>query len=129
MRRRKHVSRPISKLELRFKRVLEPLGFKSNIEIGEYRVDWVNTSSKYIVEVHGGYWHMDPRRFHSSDVNPTTKRTAADQWSLDAIRKDRLEARGYRVVVVWEREIGRKRAKAKLQELLLKKLLSEPAVS
>ncbi len=56
-----------------------------------------------IVEVHGDYWHAHPDKFSAKDV---MKRglLAEEIWATDAKRKQDLEAMGYTVTVIWEKD-------------------------
>lgn len=83
---------------------LGALGFLSEQAVGIYRCDEVHREKKLIVEINGDYVHANPRKYKHSDwvVLEWDKYRARHKWKLDADRIRYLEARGYKVLVVWE---------------------------
>ena len=57
-----------------------------------------------IIEFNGTYWHADPRRYKSGDVQHRHKEQILvdDIWNCDKNKQDRLRCLGYDVYVVWE---------------------------
>lgn len=88
-------------------KTLEPLltEYKSNIKIGKYKPDYVNETTKHIIEVYGDYWHCNPRLFAEDFYHPQLKKTAKEKWRLDSKRQEYLESLGYNITIVWESEL------------------------
>lgn len=80
-------------------------GYKNNIQISYYTVDFINEESKHIIEVHGDYWHCNPKTYSENFVNKTGI-TAKEKWNKDEQRKHYLESLGYTVTVVWESDLN-----------------------
>jgi G:T-mismatch repair DNA endonuclease (very short patch repair protein) len=57
---------------------------------------------KMLVEVHGTYWHADPRRYDTKNLTPDQRRNLVH----DIDKKHFAAARGYRLKVVWEAELN-----------------------
>lgn len=90
-------------------KLLEPIlvNYKSNLKIGKYKPDFVNETSKHIVEVYGDYWHCNPSIFNEDFYHPQLKKTAKEKWDNDEQRKQYLESLGYTVTVVWESDLDK----------------------
>ncbi len=83
---------------------LDALGFEPEQRVGPFRCDDVHHAKRIVVEVHGDYVHANPAKHKASDVIRLERATytAREKWADDASRTARLEALGYRVLVVWE---------------------------
>jgi hypothetical protein len=53
-----------------------------------------------IIEVHGRYWHADPRLYNPNDV--VIGRLASEIWEKDRLKIESAKSQGYDVVVIWE---------------------------
>lgn len=60
-----------------------------------------------LIEVHGDYWHCNPKFYSKNDVFhfPKYKITAEGQWEKDNFKNERARELGYELLVVWEDEI------------------------
>jgi G:T-mismatch repair DNA endonuclease (very short patch repair protein)/predicted nucleic acid-binding Zn ribbon protein len=94
---------PRSKKEKLLENVL--VGYQSNKRVGRYKPDYVNETTKHIVEVYGDYWHCNPTVFKEDFYHPQLKKTAREKWQLDSDRQTYLESLGYNVTVVWESKL------------------------
>lgn len=96
----------ISKLHQRWRDALglDALGFVPEQYVAGYRCDDVNRERRIIVEVNGDYVHANPAKYAATDkiVMEFARYTAAEKWSEDEKRTERLRAAGWRVLVVWE---------------------------
>jgi len=81
-------------------------GYTINSRIGRYKPDYVNESTKHIIEVYGDYWHCNPKLFDKGFYHRQLKKTAEEKWSLDLKRQQYLESLGYKVTVVWESDLN-----------------------
>lgn len=102
----------VSKIEIRIKDYLESIGYKHSsvhqTRISRYLPDFINEETKTIVEVFGDYWHCNPNHsiFGKEDYyNYSTKKFAIEHWKSDDDRKKFLESQGYKVIVIWEKDI------------------------
>lgn len=59
-----------------------------------------------IIEFQGDYFHCNPSIYKSSFYNITLKMTAEEKWNRDFIKKQRLEASGYLLLYVWEKDFN-----------------------
>lgn len=80
--------------------------YKVNKRIGKYKPDYLNEDTKHIIEVHGDYWHCNPKLVAEDFYHPQLKMTAKDKWQKDLDRKQYLESLGYTVTVVWGIDLG-----------------------
>lgn len=71
------------------------------------RPDILIENSKLIIEVYGDKWHGNPKLYKSTDIIKVWggNLTARKIHRFDIIRKRHLESFGYKVLVVWERDI------------------------
>jgi G:T-mismatch repair DNA endonuclease (very short patch repair protein) len=60
-----------------------------------------------VIEFYGDYWHANPQKFKPEDVVGKGKWPAKSVWQKDAERIAKIEAAGYKVKVVWERDYRR----------------------
>lgn len=85
---------------------LDSLGFVSEQRIGRFIVDELHEEAKIVIEINGDYVHANPEQYDADDVinlrGRNNQYTAEEKWNSDRIRKEKLEDRGYKVVVIWE---------------------------
>ncbi len=91
-----------SKFEKQFLNELKTKGYESNQQISKYTVDYVNKSTKHIIEINGDYWHCNPKLYKADYYNSSIGMTSYEKWKYDAERKTYLENLGYTVTVIWE---------------------------
>ena len=108
--------------EVVVRRALHASGFRFRLHCKELpgKPDIVLPRHKTVVLVHGCFWH----RHHDCKI-ATNPKSNSDFWrkkfdrnvARDAHCREQLEARGWRVIVVWECELGsiRKTAEAMLR--------------
>jgi len=97
-------ARAYNNLEARFARLceLEGIEYDWQFRLGRFVYDF-RLPGRVLVEVHGGWYHADPRRYLPDALTPAQQRTIVHD-----LRK-RLHAaeRGWRLKVVWERDLAR----------------------
>ena len=70
-----------------------------------YPVDFFDTVSNKIIEFNGDYWHANPEMFEADDVLSLSRNQIAKNIrEKDNIKIQNLEKKGYKVLVIWERE-------------------------
>lgn len=82
-------------------------GYENNVQISYYNVDFINKETRHIIEVHGDYWHCNPRIYPDDYFHPYFKMTAKERRRIDEDRIQHLESLGYSVTVVWESDMGK----------------------
>lgn len=95
-----------SKTEKQLLRELSPLGYKQNQRVGKYTVDFLNETTRKVIEIYGDYWHCNPIKYKSDYYNHKLGMTAQEKWEYDEKRIKYLESLGYYVKVIWESEIN-----------------------
>lgn len=113
-----------SKLEKLVAINLINVGFIQNQRISKYVVDFVNNSTKEILEVNGDYWHCNPELFDRHFFNFSIDMTSDEKWDCDFNRYKSLEKLGYDVAIVWENDIKKYGIKI-ISDRELLKLLQE----
>lgn len=92
--------------------------FETNKFIEKYNFDIV-FEDKIIIEVNGDMWHANPLYYLADDLI-MNKRKASDIWLKDKIKKEAVEALGYKVIYVWEHET--KTTEELLPRLIIKRI-------
>lgn len=84
--------------------LIEKMGFKSHIQIGQITVDECNEELKIVIEYNGDMWHCNPRTWKANQYNSAIRMTAGEKWRKDIARHHILKRSGYKTIVVWESE-------------------------
>jgi len=92
-------------IEAKLAKLLDEAGveYRWQFPLGRYVYDFL-LPDKTLVEVHGTYWHADPREYEGRALTPEQRRNRLH----DLDKKLYAAARGYRLKVVWEKELGRR---------------------
>jgi G:T-mismatch repair DNA endonuclease (very short patch repair protein) len=94
--------RAYNRLEAKLAAMLDAAGvdYRWQFPLGPYVYDFL-LPNRTLVEVHGTYWHADPRRYDVKTLTPDQRRNL-----LHDIDKRLFAAgRGYRLKVVWEADV------------------------
>lgn len=67
--------------------------------------DFVDLASRKIIEVHGDYWHANPRIYDSNFFNTQMGKTFAEIHEYDAIKLRCAAKYNFEVLVIWEYDI------------------------
>ena len=94
-----------NQIEARFARLLDAadVEYRWQFPLGRYVYDFL-LPGKLLVEVHGTYWHADPRRYDIKTLTPTQRRNLLH----DLDKKLFAASRGYRLKVVWEADLSKR---------------------
>lgn len=70
--------------------------------------DAIILDTKILIEINGDYWHANPQHYKSGDLIylPGRKCIVDEVWLEDLEKKMLAEEHGYRVITIWESEIG-----------------------
>lgn len=69
-----------------------------------YKYDLTNIKTKRIIEFNGDFWHMNPIKYASDDINSIYGIKAKDKWNLDRLKIETAKSYGYEVLVIWEND-------------------------
>ncbi len=93
-----------NKLEMKFASILKQSGleYKMQYRLSKYSYDFYVPSLNTIIEIHGTYWHADPRFYPDrSNLNDTQKRNILN----DDLKSKCALDNGYDLLVFWEHDI------------------------
>lgn len=90
------------------------LEFEAQAKIGRYQVDVLIPSQALVVECFGDFWHCNPAVYPDGPANDVHRR----QPERDQRRIAYLQAKGYRVLILWERDIAQVGARQLLERAL-----------
>ncbi len=105
--------RAYNRLEARLAKLLDAAGvdYRWQFPLGPYVYDFL-LPNRTLVEVHGTYWHADPRRYDAKALTPDQRRNLL----RDTDKRFFAAGRGYRLKVVWESDL--RGGKLKLEDPL-----------
>lgn len=92
----------ISKYELKW---LDSIGVGEDyrqFKIGRYRVDGFDPKTNTIYEFYGDYWHGNPKKYKSDDINKNNKIKFGDLYTKTIKRENLLKDNGYNIISIWE---------------------------
>jgi DNA mismatch endonuclease, patch repair protein len=111
------------KPELIVRSLVHRMGYRYRLHLQDLpgKPDLVFAGQRKIIEVRGCFWHQ-----HSGCPDGHVPRSHINYWrpklnrnkERDRANSKRLRARGWRVLVIWECEIGDKQLSAKLHKFL-----------
>jgi G:T-mismatch repair DNA endonuclease (very short patch repair protein) len=77
--------------------------YRWQFPLGPYVYDFL-LPDRLLVEVHGTYWHADPRVYEGRTLTSNQRRNRLH----DIDKKLFAAARGYRLKIVWETDLARR---------------------
>ncbi len=94
--------RAYNRVEAKLAKMFEAAGvdYRWQFPLGPYVYDFL-LPDRRLVEVHGTYWHADPRSYEGKTLTPDQHRNRLH----DMDKKLFAAGRGYRLKVVWEADI------------------------
>ncbi|CAH6419611.1 Hypothetical protein HVR_LOCUS680 [uncultured virus] len=79
---------------------LSPQGEYSIPTVG--KVDGYFPQTNTVYEFHGDFWHGNPKRFSSNDINPVSGKTYGELYQRTLNRDQRIRDLGYNLIIKWE---------------------------
>ncbi len=79
------------------------------------------------IEFQGTYWHMDPRKYNSTDINKVTKLSASQTWERDNYKYNLCHWHGILLIIIWQLDWDLNKNKIKEQILNRLQLSKEEA--
>lgn len=102
----KCASNSISKLEHKWLDSLNvPIEYRQlvvHINGKKIRPDAYNCSTNTIYEFNGDFWHGNPAKYNSEDVNPKNKKTFGELYRETEQRRQLILENGFKLVETWE---------------------------
>lgn len=94
-----------NQLEARLAKLFEEAGvdYRWQFPLGPYVYDFL-LPDRLLVEVHGTYWHADPRFYEGKVLTPDQRRNQLH----DLDKRLFAAGRGFRLKVVWETDLARR---------------------
>lgn len=71
-------------------------------KIGRYIVDGYDPITNTIYEFNGDFWHGNPNRYNSNDLNKVLKLKFGKLYQKTIIKENNLRKLGYNVISIWE---------------------------
>jgi G:T-mismatch repair DNA endonuclease (very short patch repair protein) len=93
----------LNKLETRVARMFDAAGlsYQQQYALGRFVFDFYLPATHTLVEVHGTFWHADPRKYEPDALSPIQQRNVAN----DAKKAAHAMACGYALTVLWEADM------------------------
>jgi G:T-mismatch repair DNA endonuclease (very short patch repair protein) len=97
-------SRAYNQLEARLAKMLDTaeVAYRWQFPLGQFVYDFL-LPNRLLVEVHGTYWHADPRSYEGRMLTPDQRRNRLH----DLDKRLFAAGQGYRLKVVWEADLTR----------------------
>lgn len=67
-----------------------------------YYVDAYNSSTNTIYEFYGDYWHGNPKKYKTENINEMSKKTFGDLYAKTIAREVLMKQSGYNLITIWE---------------------------
>lgn len=102
-----------TKPEMLVRRLLHAMGYRYRLQVKDLpgRPDIVMRGRRKVIFVHGCFWHLHPdcrlARLPKSHLDFWLPKLEGNR-ARDLVNVEKLEAMGWRVLIVWECELGRK---------------------
>ena len=72
------------------------------IRIGKYVVDGYDPIENTIYEFNGDFWHGNPTKYNSNEINSVLKITFGELYNRTMNRENELKILGYNIISIWE---------------------------
>lgn len=81
------------------------LGILNSLNSKWYFYDLCYTKDKKIIEINGDFWHANPTIYNKDFIHPLKKISASAIWEEDREKIKIAENYGYKIIVIWEKDI------------------------
>jgi hypothetical protein len=100
----------VSKSEIRWLDSLSmPIKYRhASIKINKkiFKFDAFDSDNKIIYEFYGDYWHGNPNKYNSGDINLNNKKTFGELFNKTMERECFLKKNGYQIISIWESDFN-----------------------
>jgi G:T-mismatch repair DNA endonuclease (very short patch repair protein) len=95
----------LNKLEQRVATMLDAAGvaYIPQYRVGRFVFDFYLPATHTLLEVHGTFWHADPRVYYHGRLTQVQRRTVAN----DARKTAYALRQGYHLAILWEADVPR----------------------
>lgn len=76
-----------------------------------YKLDFVDFTTKKVIEFNGDFWHCNPINYNENYYNKLIKSTSKEIWQKDMIKNNFIISKGYEILVIWENEYRKNKEK------------------
>ena len=109
-----------TKPELKFKSLIEgKLSYTPQKHICGTLADFYIPSLNLAIFIDGDYWHCNPNCYKEDFYNKSLQMTAKEVWERDKAVNEKLIKDGYKVLRIWESDLGNIKLEENLQEILI----------
>ena len=98
----------------------------SPIKDRKYKVDGYNKETNTIYEFHGTYYHGDPTRYKSDEINCKSGKTMGELYQNTVDKRINCLAAGYKYVEIWEKQWNIFKRLIRMAQMRFRKLKSTP---
>jgi len=77
------------------------VNYVQQYRVGRYLFDFYLPDTNTLVEVHGTFWHADPRFYDHNNLSKTQRRNVEN----DKRKAQRAERDGYKLRIIWEHDV------------------------
>ena len=108
----KNCSSNYSKMQIAWLKFLEKLynitiihqenGGEYTIPNTKYKADGYCEKNNTIYEFHGDYWHGNPNRYDSNDINKTTNCSFGELYQNTLKKEQKIKECGFNLITIWE---------------------------
>lgn len=82
------------------------------VKNNNYCVD-ILINDKLVIECYGDYWHCNPIKYQPEYFHTKISLKAKQIWKKDVARKNKIEEKGYKVLIIWEKDWNTNKEKAR----------------
>lgn len=79
--------------------------FEYSVILGYHQYDFGNKENKILIEVHGDYWHGNPKFYGDGDDLKPLNETQIKKQNKDKIKQDFAVSHGFKLLHFWEYDI------------------------
>jgi len=77
------------------------------IKSKSFYVDGFCPKTNTVYEFYGDFWHGNPKKYNSFEINPFSKKTYGELYNLTMKREKILKTNGYKIISVWESDFNK----------------------
>jgi len=95
-----------SKLEIEVGEALQSRGHKltPGFHIRPFYYDYYVDGTSTLIEVHGDYWHCNPKKYSGDFIHKNLNMKAKEKWELDSNRINTIKNMGFNTLIIWEND-------------------------
>ncbi len=71
-------------------------------KINGMKVDGYCEEKKTVIEVHGSFWHGEPKIYPQDEIQPVKKKTYGELYRKTKEKDEKIEKSGYNLKIIWD---------------------------